>query len=329
MHTVHIFEWIGGEQMAGFTSLWTWDLDLNSEGDYVINTGSTRDCVCTVYDPDDPQAASSTTFRIGDIIKATPVRSDDHFYFRYVAYTGDGWVGNYLGNNPDNLIFGDPPYYKLYSTERYDNDGTTPITWTAENFTFCFLEGTLIDTPHGARPIESLKAGDEILDAEGRSLPVKWIGRHKIVTVFADPLRSYPIRIQAGALADQVPRRDLFLSPAHALLIDGLLVQASALVNGTTITRVTKPAERFTYYHIETAGHVVILAEGAPAETFVDSVSRQRFDNYPEFVALFGTPGSSMEELDQPRVKSPRQLPETIRARLAARAKELSADIAA
>ena len=163
-----------------------------------------------------------------------------------------------------------------------------PVTTTAGDFLVCFLAGTMIATPDGERPVETLEIGDIILTADGSTRAVRWIGRQSVVSVFANPLRSYPIRIAAGALGDGLPKRDLFLSPDHALLVDGVLVQAGALVNNTSITRVMQPGERFTYFHIETEDHALILAEGAPAETFVDNVSRRTFDNYAEYEALYG-----------------------------------------
>jgi hypothetical protein len=99
--------------------------------------------------------------------------------------------------------------------------------------------------------------------------------------------------------------------------VDGVLVQAGALVNHTSITRVTQPGERFTYYHIETEDHALILVEGAPAETFVDNVTRCTFDNYAEYEALFGEE-TVIPELDQPRAMSQRQVPRATRERLAA-----------
>ena len=189
----------------------------------------------------------------------------------------------------------------------------------------CFLTGTLIRTARGEVPVEHLAIGDTVLTADGDTRPVTWIGRQSVVAAFADPVRSYPIRIQAGALSEGVPARDLFLSPDHALLIDGVLVQAGALVNGATVTRVMNPEAHFSYYHVETEDHAIILAEGTPAETFVSNVTRRTFDNYAEYEALFGARADfeAMADRDEPRAMSARQVPAGIKARLSARAASL------
>jgi hypothetical protein len=77
----------------------------------------------------------------------------------------------------------------------------------------CFIAGTRIATPGGAAPVESLRPGDLVRTADGDVLPVRFVGRQTVRTRAADPL-ILPIRIRAGALADQVPSRDLVLSPA-------------------------------------------------------------------------------------------------------------------
>ncbi|WP_194446513.1 Hint domain-containing protein, partial [Chelatococcus reniformis] len=177
-----------------------------------------------------------------------------------------------------------------------------------------------IATPAGERRVEDLAAGDLVLTAAGESRPVLWIGRRSVAALFAEPLRSYPIRIAAGALDEAVPVRDLYVSPDHGLLVDGVLVQAAALVNGTTITRVNEPAPHFVHYHIELEDHALVLADGAVAETFVDNVTRRRFDNWAEYEALFGEREAHIAELELPRVKAARQLPRAIRERLTARA---------
>jgi choice-of-anchor A domain-containing protein len=186
------------------------------------------------------------------------------------------------------------------------------------NGTFCFLSGTHIRTPTGETMVESLTRGDLVVTADGRTLPVRWVGINTVSTVFADPLRVLPIRIRQGALADNVPSRDLLLSPDHAVLIDDILIQAGALVNGVSIIRETNMPTTFVYYHIEVEDHSLILAEGAPAETFVDNVDRMAFDNWDEYLELFGE-GVAIPEMDYPRAKSARQVPRAVRALLAAR----------
>ena len=76
--------------------------------------------------------------------------------------------------------------------------------------------------------------------------------------------------------------RDLLVSPCHAMFLDGLLIPASSLVNGTTI-RQESWVERVEYVHIELAEHDVIFAEGAPSETFLHDDSRNVFQNASEF----------------------------------------------
>ena len=119
------------------------------------------------------------------------------------------------------------------------------------------------------------------MTSDGRSMPVSWIGRQSVSRVFADPLRVLPIRIKAEALGEGIPARDLLVSPDHALLIDDVLVQAGALVNGISIVRETQVPMEYTYYHVELDDHSLVLAENTPAETFVDNVDRLAFDNGP------------------------------------------------
>ncbi len=231
--------------------------------------------------------------------------------FDYVGYGPNGWIG-----------YSDTWGYVYFTTDALED---VPATFTYETgaFVVCFLAGTRIATPEGETPVETLAIGDRVLTADGRVAPVRWVGVQTVVSVFAEPLRAFPIRIRAGALGEGLPVRDLFVSPDHALFLDGVLVQAGALVNGATVTRETAMPERFTWFHVELEDHALILAEGVPAETFLDTATRRRFDNFAEYEALYGDTGTVIAELPVPRIKSARQLPMALRERLAARAAQL------
>ncbi|UFN50698.1 Hint domain-containing protein [Roseomonas sp. OT10] len=232
------------------------------------------------------------------------------------TYEGQG-VGGLVGSsfNPDPIM-GGTSYFALTNTP--PAVGTT-FSLEVDPFVLCFLSGTLIATPRGEVAVEELRAGDLVLTHDGREAPVVWLGRQTVSTAFADPLRVAPVRIAAGALGEGLPVRDLLVSADHALLLDGVLVQAGALVHGRSITRETAMPERFTYYHVELADHALVLAEGVAAESFIDNAARRSFDNWAEH------PGGAeeMAELALPRAKSHRQVPAALRARLAARAEAL------
>jgi hypothetical protein len=188
--------------------------------------------------------------------------------------------------------------------------------------TVCFMPGTMIRTPDGEVAVETLKRGDLVLTADNRAEPVVWIGRQTVSRLFSNPARVWPIRIRTGALGENVPSRDLLISPDHAILVDGILVQAGALVNGLSVTREDKVPATFTYYHVETGDHSLILAENVPAETFVDNADRLGFDNWDEHQAIYPE-GKAIVEMPYPRAQSARQIPQAIRERLSQRAAEL------
>jgi ELWxxDGT repeat protein len=204
----------------------------------------------------------------------------------------------------------------------------TPMANPSNFVLLCFAPGTRIRTPAGEAVVETLRRGDLVVVTDGRSIPITWIGRQTVSTWFGDPLRVLPIRIRAGALAANVPSRDLLVTPDHAVLVDDVLIQAGALVNGTSIVRERNVPERLTYYHIELDDHSLLLAENTPAETFVDNVDRLPFDNWAEHEALYPN-GKPIVEMSYPRAKAHRQVPQAIKYQLEARAAELYEVIAA
>ena len=279
--------------MATYDALYLWDVTIN-QGTQQITSFLTRFGVPT---------ASNGDFSESETIVVTDVSNSNNYNFVYLGHFDGGWLGVQGAST-----------YRFFTNDA--TAPTTPLTYSTADFVVCFLAGTLVATPAGSAVIESLEIGDLVLTADGHAAPVRFVGRQTVASLFTDPLRTYPVRITAGALGEGLPARDLLVSPDHALLLDGVLVQAGALVNGTTIVRAAAMPDRFTYFHVELDDHALILAEGVPAETFVDNVTRRRFDNFAEFAALYGDEAATIAEMDRPRVKSARQLPKGLRERL-------------
>ena len=194
------------------------------------------------------------------------------------------------------------------------NFSSLPSVTPGASFSFCFAPGTLIDTTEGPRAVETLAIGDTVATADGRSVAVKWIGRQTLFPALAPSHRGL-VRVTAGALGDGLPRRDLTVTADHGMILDGFVVNAGAMVNGDTIRWATDLPQKVTVYHVETEAHDVILAEGAPAETFIDYAGRAAFDNYDDYLTLYGA-DRIIREAPLPRISSARMLPQALRDRL-------------
>ncbi len=151
----------------------------------------------------------------------------------------------------------------------------------------CYCLGTMILTPSGEMPVETLRIGDQVTTRSGVARPIRWIGRRaydgRLIVGNRDIL---PIRIAAGALADNTPHRALRVSPHHAIFIDGVLIPAEQLVNGVSVVQ-EESVESVAYFHIELGSHDVLIAEGAPAESFIDQNSRSIFHNAADFASRY------------------------------------------
>jgi hypothetical protein len=155
----------------------------------------------------------------------------------------------------------------------------------------CFLPGTRIKTTKGEVRIEELRIGDRVLTVSGEAKPIKFVGRREISR---EPSQAWaaegPVKISRFAIDDKSPQVDLYVSPEHAIYIDGVLIPARNLVNGVTIVANAKPeALLLTYFHIELDTHEAILAEGLAVESYRRN-NLHSFDNADEYVGLYGLP---------------------------------------
>jgi hypothetical protein len=159
----------------------------------------------------------------------------------------------------------------------------------------CFLAGTRIKTTEREINIEELRIGDNVLTASGEAKPIKFIGRRKLSRERAGPWKNGegPVKISRFAIDGKAPHSDLYISPGHAIYIDGVLIPAGNLVNGVTIVADAKPETlSLTLFHIEFDTHEAILAEGLAVESFRhDNPHAHAFDNADEYVRLYGPPG--------------------------------------
>jgi hypothetical protein len=133
----------------------------------------------------------------------------------------------------------------------------------------CFLKGTRIRTPQGEVAVEALAVGDLVETVSGEAKPITWVGHRRFQRQANESWSTevLPVRIARSALGPLMPHSDLYLSDAHAVYLDGLLIPVRQLINGRSIVRCSVDGDTIEYFHIELAGHDVILAEGAPAET--------------------------------------------------------------
>jgi len=191
----------------------------------------------------------------------------------------------------------------------------------------CFAAGTLIETVHGPVAVDDLSVGDRVVTFERhagieaglaaaepdqmfavnrrggteiaeqaiyttrrRCQPIVWIGQRAVNCDLHPRAETvWPVRVGAGAFGGNVPLRDLYLSPDHAIYVAGVLVPVKLMIDGSSIVQVRRSA--VTYYHLELPRHAVIRAEGLTVESYLDTGGRHAWLGgrvtalYPDFAA--------------------------------------------
>lgn len=135
----------------------------------------------------------------------------------------------------------------------------------------CLVAGSLIDTPSGSVPVETIEPGDLVMTRDDGAQPVCWCGRATRRALGRDA----PVAFSAGALGDHAATE---LSQNHRVLLRGaraqllfgedeILVKAKDLVNGQSI-RLRQDGAPVTYVHLLFARHQIIRGDGLESESY-------------------------------------------------------------
>lgn len=159
-------------------------------------------------------------------------------------------------------------------------EGKTPSA------TPCFTPGTLVVTPQGERLVEDLIVGDEISTRDNGAQEIRWIAKNQMSgRVLASMAHLRPVLIRQGSLGNNLPVRDMQVSPNHRVLVASsltalyfeereVLAAAKHLINNRGIHALTTTST--TYIHFMFDRHELVLSNGSWTESFQPSDSSLR-----------------------------------------------------
>jgi len=206
-------------------------------------------------------------------------------------------VGNFVSGDTIDLVGIDPGSVNFNAGVLSFTGGSFPLSLSGASgvqavasadgaaVVVCFRAGTRIATARGEVVVEELRIGEPARLRDGSAAPIIWVGRRSVDCLrHPQPRRVWPVRVAAGAFGEGLPQRDLWLSPDHAIFVDGVLIPVRYLINGASIAQV--PVNEVTYYHVELPCHDVLLAEGLAVESYLDAGNRHNFANSDGPIAL-------------------------------------------
>lgn len=134
----------------------------------------------------------------------------------------------------------------------------------------CFVKGTLILTPYGAVPVETLIAGDLITTRDNGVKLLRWVGMARV----HGNRQFAPVRFEAGVLGNTEP---LEVSQQHRMLVSSplaemnfgtneVLVAAKHMTSNPGVQIV--PRDTVDYVHIMFDQHEIVCANGLWSESF-------------------------------------------------------------
>ncbi|MDQ7080389.1 MAG: Hint domain-containing protein [Paracoccaceae bacterium] len=181
--------------------------------------------------------------------------------------------------------------------DEHDHDDEHGHDDDSDDHIVCFAAGTLIDTPSGPVRVEDLGVGKMVLCGDGVARKILWFsGRQVTPEEMREHPEFRPIRIRKGAFGDNLPYRDLLVSPQHRILINDwraslmfgvekVLVPAVHLLNDRDIVR-DHGTDGVVYYHFMFDRHHTVISNGIQSESF-----------FPGGTALAGVDEAAKREL--------------------------------
>lgn len=175
----------------------------------------------------------------------------------------------------------DPENRENGTVNYFDADGVDAgkiVFKNIEKVVPCFTPGTRIATPRGEINVENLCVGDRVMTRDNGVQLIRWIGKKEISAQgFFDTEHLAPIRIAKGALGNDLPERDMLVSPNHRMLVSNdktalyfeeseVLVAAKHLTGLPGVSMVQNVET--TYIHLMFDQHEVILSDGTWSESF-------------------------------------------------------------
>ncbi len=199
----------------------------------------------------------------------------DHISELHADQADDGVLNqsNTLDSRGNAVEYSDNSRFDAGDSLTFSGASADSTFFTGDNTgVVCFVKGTAIRTPKGDRSVEALQVGDWVTTLDNGPQRIVWIGSRQVsARQLALNPNLKPIRIAPDITGGYAP---LIVSPQHGLVVqmDGAeetLVRAKHLarLRGGK-ARVMLGCKGVTYFHVMFEGHQIMLANGAPAESF-------------------------------------------------------------
>jgi hypothetical protein len=186
-------------------------------------------------------------------------------------FLDDGILNQSTGDFSDNTLMVAGASLEILGATTSDlNYDTTNVP--------CFVKGTLIKCETGVKPVEQLKHGDMVWTKDDGYQAIRWIGARTFNEAdLSLNERIRPIRIAKGSIGQDMPERDLLVSPKHRVLVnsriakrmtneDEVLVSAKHLLRITVID-VANDMDEVMDVHFMFDRHQIVEAEGVLSES--------------------------------------------------------------